>query len=378
MVRADPHPPVVVVTGDLLAHDIRRQDAVATAVRIARRLDRAFPQAQFVLALGNNDSACGDYALAPDAPFLQEIAAAWEPLVNRGGAAPAFARTFAHDGYYTARLPLAGLRAVVVDDVFWSARYHAGCGPAGEIAKSAMNELDATLRRTPGPLWVLFHIPPGVDAFSTAHIVHDLAVVPFFAPAWRDRLLAALELRPGSVALAVGAHTHRFAYRIVDASGPRPVPMLLVPAISPIYGNAPSFLTANVAAGGVLHHVEEFSYRRGAWANVGGMPTLGVEAFTGAQLVALQGRLAADPALRHTFGYLYGGGVAPEIDERNWRIYWCAATAFGSTAFRACDHAGGVSVITGRGVVALASAGAIVIVAGGGIAWGLRRRVARR
>jgi hypothetical protein len=378
MQRVDPHPPVVVVTGDLLAHGIDPHAAAATAELVARRLGRAFPHAQFVLALGNNDSACGDYALAPDAPFLRAVAAAWAPLVNRDGAAPDFARTFVRDGFYTARLPVAGLRAVIVDDVFWSPRYHAGCGPGGAIAATAMNELDAAMRRMPGPLWVLFHIPPGVDAFSTAHVVHDLAVVPFLDPGWRDRFLAALERRPGAVALAVGAHTHRFAYRIVDASGARPVPMLLVPAISPIYGNAPSFLTADVRGGGVLAHVEEFSYVEGAWTNTGGLPSLGVEDVTAPNLLALQARLAQDAGLRATFARLYGGGGLTEINERNWRIYWCAATAFGSTPFRACDRTGGFSVFTGRGVIALGVAGAFVLLAAGSAGWWLRRRLVRR
>ena len=110
MQRADPDPPVVVVNGDLLAHDIMHVDSTPTAVAIARRLDRAFPRAQFVLALGNNDSACGDYALAPGAKFLHAVAAAWGPLINRRGAAPDFMRTFVRDGFYTATLPVAGLR----------------------------------------------------------------------------------------------------------------------------------------------------------------------------------------------------------------------------------------------------------------------------
>lgn len=378
MQRVDPYPPVVVLTGDLLAHGIEPQRATATAVLIARRLNEAFPHAQFVLALGNNDSACGDYALAPDAPFLRAVAAAWAPLVDRGGAAPGFARTFVHDGFYTARLPLPGLHAVVVDDVFWSPRYRAGCGPAGNVANASLNELAAALRAEPGPLWVLFHIPPGVDAFSTAHLVHGLAVVPFLDPGLRDRFLSALTRRPGEVALAVAAHAHRFAYRIVGADGAKPVPLLQVPAISPIYGNTPSFLTADVLPGGVLRDVEEYSYLHGAWHGEGGMPTLGVEDFTAPHLLALQKRLAGDAGLRATFDRLYEGGAPSEIDERNWRIYWCAATAFGSTPFRTCDESGGYSLFTGRGLFVLGVAAALVVLAAAALVVWLRRRVARQ
>jgi sphingomyelin phosphodiesterase acid-like 3 len=379
MQHVAPHPPVVVVTGDLLAHDITKRTATPTAVLMARRLNRAFPNAQFVLALGNDDSACGDYGLAPDSAFLKAVAAAWEPLVNRRGAAPAFSRTFIHDGFYTASLPVAGLRAIVLDDVFWSPRYRAQCGAAGNAGAQSLSELETALGRARGRVWVLFHIPPGVDAFSTADLAHRLAIVPFLTPSRRDRLVAALGSGRGHIALAVAGHTHRFAYRIVNATGPQPVPMLLVPAVSPIFGNAPSFLTANVDAAGTLHDVDEFSYRRGEWSTIGGMRSLGVTAFTGAQLVALQGRLAREPPLRETFARLYVGGGRPEIYDRTWSVYWCAATAFATAPFRDCTQSGGFSVITERGVKALGGAALAALLAIGAlVAFVVWRRLRRR
>ena len=351
MQRADPDPPVVVVNGDLLAHRISRGDSTPTAVGIAQRLNRAFPHAQFILALGNNDSGCGDYALAPGAKFLHAVAAAWGPLINRRGAAPDFMRTFVRDGFYTATLPVAGLHAIVVDDVYWSPRYHAACGKAGNVVNTSFAELESALHATPGPVWVLFHIPPGVDTFSTALISKRTVIVPFMTPDLRDRFTA--DLSDQHVVLAVAGHTHKFAYRIVDATGSHPVPMLLVPAISPIFGNKPAFLTADVMDDGTLRHVEVTSFKQGRWSDIGGMPSLGVDAFTGPQLVALQARFARDPALRATFERLYGGGGRPEINERNWPIYWCAATAFGTTPFRNCTDAGGFSFITQRGLEAL-------------------------
>jgi hypothetical protein len=347
---------------------------------IARRLDRAFPNAQFVLALGNEDGACGDYGLTPDSASLRAIARAWAPLVNRRGAAPGFLRTFAHDGFYTARLPLPNLRAIVVDDVFWSPRYHSGCGPAPDAALHAMNELDVALAHAPGRVWVLFHIPPGVDAFSTAHLTHRLAIVPFLQPDMRDRFVAMLGRTPGQVALAVAGHTHKFAYRIVDAGGPHPVPMLLVPGLSPVFRNAASFLTAGVAPDGSLREVDEFSYLHQRWQSIGGSRSLGLNAFTGPQLVRLQARLQHDPALEATFDRLYNGGAPSEINEDLWPVYWCAATAFSTTDFRGCDRAGGISIITQRGVklgATIIALTALVVVLIGLSGWRLWRRLAR-
>jgi hypothetical protein len=375
MQRIDPHPPVVVVTGDLLAHDITQRTALPTVVRIARRLNRAFPQAQFVLALGNEDAPCADYSLAPDASFLRDVGVAWEPLVNRRGAAPDFRRTFGHDGFYTAKLPIPGLRAIVVDDVFWSPRYRAKCGRAGNVVTNSLTELETALKQNQQPAWVLFHIPPGVDTFSSAQLARRLAIVPFLNPYLRDRFVAALGNPANHVVLAVAGHTHKFAYRIVNAGTSEPVPMLLVPSVSPIFRNAPSFLTANVDARGVLRDVNEVSLQHGAWTNIGGMPSLGVEAFTGSQLVELQDRLANDPKLRATFERLYEGGAPPEINDRNWPIYWCAATAFATAPFRACTQSGGVGPITRRGIkVLLIPAVVVALLAGALVFWRRRRR----
>jgi sphingomyelin phosphodiesterase acid-like 3 len=374
MKRVDPNPPVVVVTGDLLAHWFDKRQAAAVTIRIANEFNRAFPQAQFVLALGNDDGECGDYGLTPNTAFLRDVGRAWEPMINRRGAAPAFLSTFARDASYTATLPVRGLHAIVIEDVFWSPRYRAGCGAAPGIRDHVMRELDTRLAQTPGPVWVLFHIPPGVDAFSTAKLAHRLAIVPFLLPDMRDGLLSLLGRTPGHVALAVAGHTHKFAYRIVDANGPHPVPMLLVPSISPIFFNAPSFLTANVDADGTLHDVEETSYLHNRWQRIGGLRDLGVDAFTGKQLLELQARLDRDPKVRATFDRLYGGGAVSEINDRTWPVYSCAATAFTSAAFNACYGAGGFSLITKRGLKFVVAVAIVVLLVVAGVAGLMYRR----
>jgi hypothetical protein len=283
------------------------------------------------------------------------VGRAWAPLVNRNNAAPQFMRTFAHDGFYVATLPVKGARAVVIDDVFWSPRYRSGCGAAGDIAATAIAELERALRPSGERKWVFLHIPPGIDAFSTTHLAHRLVVVPFLNPGPRAQLTALLGDPARNVSLVVAGHTHKFAYRIIDASGKTPVPMLLVPALSPIFGNAPSFLTAAVGSDGTVKRVEEYSYIHRQWQNDGGLASLGVPDLNGEALRALQSRLAGDRSLRDRFAQLYGGDAPPEINDANWRSYWCAATAFSSAEFRRCTEQGGFSVFTARGLFALAA-----------------------
>ena len=98
MQRVDPNPPVVVMPGDYLQHSVSPQEAIPTMRYLAKRFDRAFPHAQFVIALGNEDAGCADYGVSRNSAFLRAAALAWAPLVNRRGAAPTFVRTFYVDG----------------------------------------------------------------------------------------------------------------------------------------------------------------------------------------------------------------------------------------------------------------------------------------
>jgi predicted phosphodiesterase len=365
--KADPDPPVVIIAGDFLAHGFRLDAAAATMVALAKRFDAAFPRAQFVIALGNNDSSCGDYAAPIDGPFLAAAAKAWAPLVDRRGAAPDFAIRFAHDGGYVARLPVPGLRVVVTNDVFDSLRYSGACADgqngASETLARFQNDLRAT--RPAERNWVLLHIPPGIDAYTTSHLTHHLGIVPFLRPHAREDLDSIVTAPSNRVALALAGHTHKFGYRILAESGSPRVPMLLVPSLSPIFANAPSFLEVTVASGGTLSTVAETSFVGGKWLRVGDLGTLGAHRFTVPELEALQRRLGRDPALRATFARLYSGSGPPEIDERNWRSYWCANTNFTATAYEACTGQSGWSVLTGRGLwLGLAAAVALIVAAG--------------
>jgi sphingomyelin phosphodiesterase acid-like 3 len=371
MRRVDPHPPVVVIPGDFLSHAFAPSSAAPTIVALAQAFDRAFPDAQFVIALGNNDSSCGDYHFAPDSAFLRTFAHAWAPLVNRRGAAPQFARTFPHDGYYVARLPLAGVRAVVIDDVFWSPRYRP-CGRETNPGAQALGRLRSALRAgAPMRNWVLVHIPPGIDTFSTVAVGHRTVVVPLLDPGPREALEGLVNDRTNRVSLLIAGHIHRFTYRLVG-DGEVEVPLLIVPAISPIFGNAPSFLTVDVAPDGTIRGAEERSFVENVWHDEGGLRSLGMTAFTTSQILALQRRLSAEPALRATYARLYEGDGRKEITDRNWRFYWCASTELAATPYRACIGVGGFSIFTTRGIVlisvglilliAVATAGAVVLV----------------
>jgi hypothetical protein len=376
MRREDPNPPVVILSGDLLAHAFKRNTAGPTMAELARRFGRAFPHAQFVLALGNNDSDCGDYRLRPGDSFMRDVAAAWAPLVDRNGAAPSFRGDFARRGSYVARLPVTGLRVVVVDDVVWSWRYRECGNSATSPSADQLRWLDRTLRDTPHGLhnWLVLHIPPGVDVQST-RLVHGVTIVPFLTPGANDRLTRAIDDPSNRVAFVIAGHSHKFAFRFSDATVPaRNVLILLVPSISPIFRNNPSFLTMQVDASGSVRDVKETSFVRDTPVTTFDSRTdYGVRSFDARSMLEVQKKMAGDPALQARFERAYDGAARkPEVHPADFRAYWCAATQLEPEAYRACaGHSVG-----GRSIARIIDGVAVVLVVSG-ILIILRRRSQR-
>ncbi len=360
---SDPNAPVVIIAGDFLAHGFPPAKAASTMTYIAGRFDKTFPHAQFVITLGNNDSDCGDYEATIDGPFLRDVANAWKPLVDRRGAAPDFVRTFSHDGGYVASLPRANLRAVAVNDIYDTARYRDACG-AGNPAATSIGDLDRTLQSGPQAerTWLVTHVPPGIDAYSTSHLAHHLFVVPFMRPGAREALMRAIGNGRDRVSLVITGHVHHFSFRLSDASHPaRDVPILVAPSISPIFGNSPGYLTLAVDSNGIVGDVTETSYLDGSWQRIGDLASEGVTHFSAAELAAYHARLERDGTLADRFVRLYMGGARPEISPKNYRVYWCAVTALGTSEAQRCMASGGFGVFTGR---ALAVIGVLVLIVG--------------
>jgi hypothetical protein len=350
MRQADPSPPVVLVAGDLLAHEFRetyeklaphptgrryREFVDKTIEYLAARFGATFPRSQFVLTLGNNDSYCGDYRATPDSPFLLRTARAWQPLVDHDGRAPGFVRSFRRLGSYAARLPRPGLHVVSVDDVFWSADYENACGSAAEHPGAEQARwLRRALRRLPSGdrALVITHVPPGVDAFAT--LEGQGPAVPLLTGQGQAAMLGAL--READVPALLFGHLHMSTYRIGSGT-----PMLGVPSISPIFGNDPAFLTARVGRdGGIVDytaHALDLGRPHPRWHREYSFDhAYGLPGFDLGSLRRLQTELAIDTAMRRAYEHRYVSGGKYAITEAEYPAYSCAAIALEVKAFESC------------------------------------------
>ena len=260
-----------VVSGDLIAHSFSCKFAAVfpqaapgeyrafvekTVAYVLAELRAALPGVPVYAALGNNDSDCGDYQIDAHGAFLKESGAMFTADLHGAEQAQAL-ETFAAGGYYSASFPapLANARLLVLNDLFMSDRYQtcggkADASPAGaQIAwlKQQLNEA----REKREKIWVVAHIPPGVDSYSTARKWQALCA------GGKPKTFLASEALPDAIAgygdviqLAIFAHTHMDEVRLLTPAkadaGQQGVAVKMVASISPIDGNNPSFTVAAV------------------------------------------------------------------------------------------------------------------------------------
>ena len=360
MREANASPPkAIVYAGDFLAHRFRSKfDASATRhddesydafvdktiAFLSDEFRASFPHALIYPAIGNNDSYCGDYNGAPGSPFLAHLAAAWS--WGFGANAATIQQQFATGGYYAIDLPIARTRLVVLNSIFWSPLYKNACGdPKADPGGDELAWLQKTLAATaPGEqVWILAHIPPGVDVFSTlAAAMRDPAhVVMMLSDKSNETLLASIANPASHVTFAIAGHTHTFGFRLLSSpQWPHSVvPMLVAPSISPVYGSNPSFIVADVnpMTGTVADYrveildnarwTREFDFDRAF-----GVTTVDADSFESLQSAIFD---VADIRKRYDSFNDGGSGRSP-ITDATWRAYWCGTTTLTAATFVAC------------------------------------------
>jgi len=361
-----------VVSGDLMAHSFSckyatlfplatpadyRAFAEKTLDFVLASMREAMPGVPVYAALGNNDSDCGDYQLDANSAFLAGEADEFTRGLAAGDREEA-RRTFAMGGYYSAGLPAPMKRAklLVLDDLFMSRRYET-CGGKDDHAPAAAEigwlaqQLDSARKRGE-KVWVMAHIPPGVDAYSTATKGKDICAGNKPTMFLGSEALAETMARFGDViGLAIFAHTHMDEVRWLAPAGgdakSAGVAIKMVPSISPIDGNDPAFTVATIdAATATLK-----DYRVIAAGNMTGADTTWAEEYDFAKTYGERDFSAA--SARDLIGQLLAAqgakGEASQSYIRNydvgqpardlgvvWPMYACVLKNDAASAFRSC------------------------------------------
>ncbi len=264
----------ITISGDLIAHAFScryktllpastpadyEAFVLKTISFVLLELRQSLPGSTVYTALGNNDSPCGDYRLDADSDFLSKaslIIAEGLPREQRQHVV----EQYSHQGYFSLMMntPMQHTRLIVLNDIFMSSRYK-GCDgkPHDQAAIDQLTWLESQLEQVKQlhqTAWVMGHIPPGVDAYSTVARLRDICgsekPVMFLSS---DALADTLVRNGDVVRLGLFAHTHMDEMRLLPSgmavgstSIEHSVAIKLVPSISPVDGNNPSFTEARI------------------------------------------------------------------------------------------------------------------------------------
>ncbi|HEX2835093.1 MAG TPA: metallophosphoesterase [Thermoanaerobaculia bacterium] len=350
-----PSPAFVLLSGDFLAHGFQKSyqqyatdksQAAYTAfvtktiAYVAGVLRKAYPGVRIYPTLGNNDSDCGDYAVAPDSTFLANFRDVWSPIV----ASRSFDRRFPTGGYYHADVPsLDGVRIIALNTNFFSTNYKNPCGTPGPdpgLRQLAWLDDELRLARVEGKrVWLLFHIPPGIDVYDTAEYggaCPDVKVQTFWKDEYQQRYLRITAAHRGTIAGSFAGHTHQDEFRIVTGDF-----IHITPSVTPVFGNNPAFEIVEVDRKGQLAGYTAWHLPNVAtpWAREYSFDDAYAKSnYDTASLMEIAHAIGTDSDTRtRYFGYLSSGAPKSTAGAlAAWQSYWCGLRTLNVNAFTPC------------------------------------------
>jgi sphingomyelin phosphodiesterase acid-like 3 len=285
-----PHPAVVLFTGDSLAHQFPhlfqsvtkdsdreryRKFVRETMQFLALQLRNRFPTSRILITPGNDDDDCGNYSVEADGAFLHDTAEIARDLAKGNDAVRA---SWEHLGSFDVPHPtLHAVRIISLNTIFFSGKYQsqkfsAGCAV---VPSDAPNEvfswLESRLKQAHNAhekVWLMFHIPPGIDPFTSLQTYRMLkknnpsqaespqlctsAVVPLWVPARTAQFDELLKEYRGTIVAVFAGHTHDDDFRLPNPASAGSPSILINPPISPVYNQNPAFKTLTFGNDGSL------------------------------------------------------------------------------------------------------------------------------
>jgi hypothetical protein len=193
-----------------------------------------------MFAVGNSDSYTG---LGPDSSFLSNTAELYYTNFLSGTVDhQAFLTTFTSGGYYSAELPGTNLMVIGLNTIPFSPSPFFGDTSSAVAAELAWFDSTLASAQAAGKkVWLLMHIPPGADIYTTAQNVdnngHIASATMMWKAEYQASFLEKLSKYPGIITLTLAAHTHMDEYRMMSSSDV----LEITPAIAPCFGNNPAF-----------------------------------------------------------------------------------------------------------------------------------------
>lgn len=305
-----------------------------------------------MFAVGNSDSYIG---ALPEPSFLSNTAELYYTnFLNGIVDHQTFLDTFTTGGYYSADLPGTNLTVIGLNSVMFNYAF-------GDTLKSAADAeltwFDAQLAQAKGAgkkVWLLMHIPPGADKYSTAQSAdangHITTATMMWNQDYQTSFLKILSRYPGLIIQMLTAHTHMDEYRIVSPG----IPADTTPSIAPYFGNNPAFKiftfsqdTFKATDYSIMNYDLATSPEQFNRYYTFSMAYL-MYGFLNDSLLQLYPELAAENAKQQLYREQYFSGhnytipvtgTFNSITNTNWPVYWCGIGKMGQQELIDCVNA---------------------------------------
>lgn len=250
------HPQFVMILGDFLAHDFRKNykyysgDSTSEGYKafvkktlqfLTFEITKVFPDIDVYPAIGNNDSYQDDYVVSPGGKFLRDTAMTWSSFIKNKRNQQTFRTVFPIGGYYVITVPQTNNKIIVLDTVLFSDKIKATATNQA-AAQAELAWLKAQLQSAAEhhqPVFLACHIPVGIDVFAT------LKTFTFIHEFWRSdyarEFEGILNEYSATVSGILAGHIHMDTFQLVAMKQQGQVPVIFTSSISPVFGNNPGF-----------------------------------------------------------------------------------------------------------------------------------------
>ena len=358
--------PFVIFTGDILTHRFSTTFYALygakdeTAMRAFTYKTLSFFAAQVreycgtvpvAFALGNTDSYEGDYLSAPGSQFLADTSELFYSTLLMEKADPStFSSTYTAGGYYATDLLGSNLTLISLNTVFFSPHAASGTEDAAATQISWLEDTLSSARTHGKRVWILMHIPPGVDIYGSVRSYMDEsghlsdASVMWKADFQQSFSEILTEYSDTVVAILAG-HTHMDEYRLsVENSSYSSGSVIVTPGISPIFGNNPAFKVISVSADSWVP-VDYYSLYNPLDAETQTFSTYytfsnayGLSGTLDSAFAQLADEFDTEQTQRATYTTYYysGNDDSNPINDVNWPAYKCGITQMDKDDFIEC------------------------------------------
>ncbi|MCJ8499055.1 metallophosphoesterase [Desulfatitalea alkaliphila] len=355
-----PRPDLILYTGDFLTHRFNETYATVsgdesedglqafidkTLAYIVLRLSHYYPQTPVFFCLGNNDAYEDNYGVTPDSLFLSNSAWTLGPgLLKQTRHLTPFFATYPHGGHFVAHpSTTAGWRILSLNAVYFSTHAPSHSEAPAEAQLDWLAAQLAEAAAVGDKVWLLLHIPPGVDVFAT-RIANGFSegvpdtIVPLMKEMHLARFKALLTQHASSITAVLAGHIHRDDFRWLGTENDAGASVLIVPSISPVYGNNPAYKVLDYdAATFILQDCETwyFDMLQGDWRHGHRFSwAYGSGALDAVRMRQLWQDLRADPAMRAEYILAYDAFRDTLAIESDFRFYWAGIGHMTSAAYR--------------------------------------------